>query len=174
MTKKELNFIADYYNNKLSVGINTPDLTNKCYKLITGTDLALRGYNQKKLTITRFMMTRYHYLMAEFKAKEAESAIILTKMKDNTETNYSGRKIELNDDTAASLTNEGQSHQESLAHDDLGNAKQNTQVTEKESLNTDLNTLPKNGESETKEVSDNKPKRKQRSTNGRKRKTGKS
>jgi len=112
--------------------------------------------------------------MAEFKAKEAESAIILTKMKDNTETNYSGRKIELNDDSAASLTNEGQSHQESLAHDDLGNAKQNTQVTEKESLNTDLNTLPKNGESETKEVTDNKPKRKQRSTNGRKRKTGKS
>jgi len=61
-----------------------------------------------------------------------------------------------------------------LAHDDLGNAKQDTQITEKESLNTDLNASPKNGESETKEVSDNKPKRKQRNSNGRKRKTGKS
>jgi hypothetical protein len=93
--------------------------------------MALRGMQQKKLTITRWIMSAYHELKRGFDAKDAAQKAMLTKMKDSTETNFSGRKVEPHDDMGSmSLNNEGQSHQEDCgcpeAHDDLGTAKPKT------------------------------------------------
>ena len=138
MTKQEFKFIEDYYFNKHLKGIITPAAIDKCYFYITGTDRTLRGMVQKKLTLVRWMMTQYHTLKPQMDAKEATGEVILTKVGDDTQTNFSGRKIEINDDLAkdttetalpkngeseaqiVSVDNEGQSHSEDYSDIYLG------------------------------------------------------
>lgn len=187
MTREEFNFIEDYYFNKHLKGIITPAAIDKCYFYITGTDRTLRGMVQKKLTLVRWMMTQYHTLKPQMDAKEATGEVILTKVGDDTQTNFSGRKIEINDDLAKdttetalpkngesetlSLTNEGQSHSEDYSDIYLGEDELEDEKTIWKIGGKDIEMVIEKeccSEEVPKELFSNKPKRKN-NTNGRKR-----